>query len=145
MQPSVRPLRSLLVDATRSHSAPLTPSLSARAVGYRSSTSCTRCLNCHSGIQRRYYGELGAGRRRARCEVHRPGRGVRRLATAVEGVVEPPTSTAEYGPLKEYENRVASGRLRDDDHQRGKIFFFFSRKIFTASFCQPVCIPSSRN
>lgn len=29
-----------------------------------------------------------------------------------------------YGPMQEYDNRVATGRLRDDSHQRGKNTLF---------------------
>lgn len=43
-----------------------------------------------------------------------------RNAQLLTRVVSPP-SDAAYGPMAEYEERVETGRLRDDEHQRGII------------------------
>lgn len=34
----------------------------------------------------------------------------------------------DRGPLDEYDDRVANGRLRDDEHQRGRCFEKFSMR-----------------
>lgn len=53
-----------------------------------------------------------------------PGQHVRQLATVGEGEGEKKDTARgsrgvpEDGPLKEYENRIAQGRLRNDPHQR---------------------------
>lgn len=57
-----------------------------------------------------------------------PGQYVRRLATEGEGEKKDATGgnkgVPEDGPLKEYENRIAQGRLRNDPHQRSMCAWF---------------------
>lgn len=66
-----------------------------------------------------------------------PGHRVRQLATAAEGEGEQKDTTKgnkgvpEDGPLKEYENRISQGRLRNDPYQRSMcacVVFFFIRE-----------------
>lgn len=78
--------------------------------------ACTACLRllgtghprslvtASLGVQR--LAEVGIGRR------HRTHTGYRLLATG---------ATRTHGPIEEYDERVHSGRLRDDEHQRGII------------------------
>lgn len=45
----------------------------------------------------------------------------RPYATAAHGVSEEARSPDHHGPIQEYDRRVAEGRLREDEHQRGII------------------------
>ncbi|GAP92302.1 putative mitochondrial ATPase [Rosellinia necatrix] len=45
----------------------------------------------------------------------------RQRATVAPGPVEPTESSDDVGPIEEYDKRVAAGRLREDEHQRGII------------------------
>ncbi|KAK6828021.1 AFG1-like ATPase [Apiospora arundinis] len=47
--------------------------------------------------------------------------GLRRLATVADVAAEKPTAPDSHGPIQEYDRRVAEGRLREDEHQRGII------------------------
>ncbi|KAI1369310.1 AFG1-like ATPase [Xylaria arbuscula] len=46
---------------------------------------------------------------------------IRRHATVVSSPIETSQSSDDYGPIQEYDRRVAAGRLREDEHQRGII------------------------
>lgn len=50
---------------------------------------------------------------------------VRGKASVVEGLDTQPL-TSIYGPMQEYDSRVRSGRLRDDEHQRGGFPLYLS-------------------
>ncbi|KAI1432206.1 AFG1-like ATPase [Xylaria sp. CBS 124048] len=45
----------------------------------------------------------------------------RQYATGASGAVEPRQASDDIGPIQEYDRRVAAGRLREDQHQRGII------------------------
>lgn len=45
----------------------------------------------------------------------------RPYATVAEGFTEKARAPDNYGPIQEYDRRVAEGRLREDEHQRGII------------------------
>lgn len=55
---------------------------------------------------------------------YRGGMHGRRMASTIAATRfqnEATAAAAEYGPMQEYENRVQSGRLREDDFQRGML------------------------
>lgn len=45
----------------------------------------------------------------------------RQHATVASGPLQPTASRDDVGPIQEYDRRVAAGRLREDEHQRGII------------------------
>ncbi|KAB8616653.1 hypothetical protein FH972_025987 [Carpinus fangiana] len=75
-----------------------------RAAAYGRDASKAHTRSLHTGIYRlRRHTSLG--RRRTACLVHRT------MATVKSG-------TPATGPIAEYDERVSSGKLRDDEHQR---------------------------
>jgi len=46
--------------------------------------------------------------------------GQRRSASAAAAAAVENTNTEDIGPIQEYDRRVASGVLRNDEHQRGE-------------------------
>ncbi|KAF3021987.1 hypothetical protein E8E14_011078 [Neopestalotiopsis sp. 37M] len=45
----------------------------------------------------------------------------RSYATVTQGIAEQAKASDDHGPIQEYDRRVAEGRLREDEHQRGII------------------------
>ena len=94
------------------------------------------CVSCRNRLEDRrnfsYNAGTGTGVRNARhvLAVSRNGNGrsgalgagcqIRGKASAVEGLDTQPL-TSVYGPMQEYDARVRAGRLRDDEHQRGRL------------------------
>lgn len=78
--------------------------------------ACTACLKLTQARCRAGLGPvsslLGPQGRLAFEQTHRTHHGYRTFATVV---------TKTHGPIEEYDERVHSGRLRDDEHQRGII------------------------
>ncbi|KAK2739585.1 hypothetical protein FQN57_006547 [Myotisia sp. PD_48] len=120
MRPSVRSFRAPLTDIRRPSSV-LLPS-----------PVCRSCLRKGIYPHPRYYGNAILPRRDLSSNLPRrrnngSGRygmvhGARRLATATNTVADQPKSLdAKHGPMQEYEQRVNSGRLKDDPHQRSII------------------------
>ncbi|KAI1079103.1 AFG1-like ATPase-domain-containing protein [Whalleya microplaca] len=100
------------------------PSTQAVIVGSRRGL-CTRCVRgaegrrngsgCSSSI---------SGRRIPFACLTRsawPSSGFRQLATVTTGPLEQARVPDYYGPIQEYDHRVAAGRIREDEHQRGII------------------------
>ncbi|KAH7035631.1 AFG1-like ATPase-domain-containing protein [Microdochium trichocladiopsis] len=112
------------------------PATAARTVAYRSggrpdtltqSAICVRCM--HSGIllrpdvaekATRRVSPAGASQPRLSRAV--PAKHARRNASVATSAAVPASQThGDFGPLQEYDRRVAEGILRDDPHQRGII------------------------
>ena len=81
--------------------------------GYRqSATPLSRIASAQSGTPR-----PGSGRRPGNSVRHAAQ--IRAKASVAERLESEPT-LATSGPIQEYDARVRDGRLRDDEHQRGK-------------------------
>lgn len=105
--------------------------LSASAARRSTRIACASCRNRFED-RRNFSYSTGTGARNARhvLAVSRNGNGrsgafgagcqVRGKASAVEGLDTQPL-TSVYGPMQEYDARVRAGRLRDDEHQRGRL------------------------
>ncbi|KAI0175811.1 AFG1-like ATPase-domain-containing protein [Hypoxylon sp. FL1284] len=90
---------------------------------------CTKCLiRTQAGGRQSGIRYLVAARRAPSsllAQSYTPSNKVRRFATVASAVVEHVAPIAyvpeSHGPIQEYERRVADGRLREDQHQRGII------------------------
>ncbi|KAK5624520.1 hypothetical protein RRF57_000236 [Xylaria bambusicola] len=83
-----------------------------------------QCLRV--GGRRQYVTRIHSSRPRSpasqcRPRIHSIANVRRRLATVVSSPVETTQSPDDIGPIQEYGRRVAAGRLREDEHQRGII------------------------
>lgn len=107
--------------ALRTLSRTATPRRIPRARAQARRTICTDCLrSLRDGGNARGQGtrsNAGFGRVPTNASFARVGyRGYAQAAQQFS-----PPSDAAYGPMAEYEERVETGRLRDDEHQRGII------------------------
>ncbi|KZF25488.1 hypothetical protein L228DRAFT_265956 [Xylona heveae TC161] len=87
-------------------------------------TVCTRCLNAHQlRTTHAFQRSRPLAYRAAHARVSFPsaynGRTIPK--TPLRGLATVSSDDPSTGPLAEYERRVAQGRLKDDDHQRGVI------------------------
>lgn len=129
MQSAVRPCRRLLLaDTTLSGpSRARSVSVAARGAGQRRHLAYRTPSRIEGQFQREQCARLlvsSTSRRGRRTDtVLRYGEacGRRMASTGATVEVQDGTSAALYGPMQEYDNRVQSGRLRDDDFQRGML------------------------
>ena len=100
--------------------------LSASAARLSSRAVCARCRN-HFADRRNFGYSTGARNARPVITASKNGNGVFSLGCQVRGkasIVEDLDTqqlTSVYGPMQEYDARVRTGRLRDDEHQRGRL------------------------
>ena len=100
--------------------------LSASAARRSSRAVCARCRD-YLGDRRNFGYSAGARTARPVITVSKNGNGVfgsgcqvRGKASVVEDLDTQPLASV-YGPMQEYDARVRTGRLRDDEHQRGRL------------------------
>ncbi|KAK8118843.1 AFG1-like ATPase [Apiospora kogelbergensis] len=108
----------------RLSSAPPSRLVSTKSVA-RIATKRTTCAQCSQKVGHRPLSALTLPT--ANLRAHTPQStsvrplGLRRLATVADVATEKPTAADSHGPIQEYDRRVAEGRLREDEHQRGII------------------------
>ncbi|KAI0506144.1 AFG1-like ATPase [Xylaria bambusicola] len=110
--------------ATRIPPAQLIASIRTFTAIEAQSTVGTQCLRV--GGRRQYVTRIHRSRPRSpasqcRPRIHSTASVRRPFATVMSSPVETTQSPDDIGPIQEYDRRVAAGRLREDEHQRGII------------------------